>query len=43
MKTFLDFLHIMDFTGNQTVEGPNESISAALKGFKPHQAMNKGL
>jgi len=25
MKTFQDFLHIMDFNGNQTVQGPNES------------------
>jgi len=22
MKTFQDFLHIMDFNGNQTVQGP---------------------
>jgi len=34
MKTFQDFLHIMDFNGNQTVQGPNESLSAASKGFK---------
>jgi len=33
MKTFQDFLHIMDFNGNQTVQGPNESFSAASKGF----------
>jgi len=26
----LDFPHIMDFNGNQTVQGPNESFSAAL-------------
>jgi len=25
------------------VQGPNESFSAALKGFKQHQTMNKGL
>ncbi len=43
MKTFQDFLHIMDFNGNQTVQGPNESFSAASKGFKRHQTMNKGL
>jgi len=43
MKTFQDFLHIMDFNGNQTVQSPNESFSAALKGFKQHQTMNKGL
>jgi len=30
MKTFQDFLHLMDFIGNQTVQGPNESFSAAL-------------
>jgi len=43
MKTFQDFLHIMDFIGKQTVQGPNESFSAASKGFKRHQTMNKGL
>jgi len=43
MKTFQDFLHIIDFNGNQTVQGPNESFSAASKGFKRHQAMNGGL
>jgi len=43
MKTFQDCLHIMDFNGNQTVQGPNESFSAASKGFKQHQMMNKGL
>jgi len=37
------FLHIMDFNGNQPVQGPNESFSAASKGFKQHQMMNKGL
>jgi len=34
MKTFQDFLHILDFIGNQTVQGPNESFSAASKDFK---------
>jgi len=34
MKTFQDFLHIMDFIGNQTVQGPNESFGVASKGFK---------
>jgi len=34
---------LMDFNGNQTVQGPNESFIAALKGFKRHQTMNKGL
>jgi len=43
MKTFQYFLHIMHFNGNQTVQGPNDSFSAAAKGFKRHQTMNKGL
>jgi len=43
MKIFQDFLHIIDFNGNQTVQGPNESFSAASKDFKRHQTMNKGL
>jgi len=34
MKTFQDFLYIMDFIGEQTVQGPNESFIAASKGFK---------
>jgi len=34
----------MHFTGNQTVQGPNESFSAnCSKGFKRFQTMNKGL
>jgi len=33
----------MDFNGDQTVQGPNESFSAASKGFKQHHTMNKGL
>jgi len=34
----------MDITGNQTVNGPNESLSAnCSKGFKLFQTMNKGL
>jgi len=28
------FLHIMDFTGNQTVQGPKDSFSANCKLFK---------
>jgi len=40
MKTFQDFLHIMDVNGNQTVQGPNESVSADSKGFKRYQTMN---
>jgi len=36
----LFFLHIMDFIGNQTVQGPNESFSAASKSFKRHQTMS---
>jgi len=34
MKTFQDFLHIMHFTGNQTVQGPKDSFSANCKLFK---------
>jgi len=26
MKTFQDFLHIIDFIGNQTVQGPKDSF-----------------
>jgi len=34
----------MDFTGNQTVQGPKDSFSAnCSKGFKRLQTMNKGL
>jgi len=33
----------MDFNWNQTVQGPNESFSAASTGFIRHQMMNKGL
>jgi len=33
----------MDFNGNQMVQGPYESFSAASKGFKRHEMMNKGL
>jgi len=42
-KKFQDFLHIMNFIGNQTIQGPNDSFSAASKGFKRFQMMNKGL
>jgi len=38
-----DFLHLMHFIGNQTLQGPNESFSAASKGFKRHQTKNNGL
>jgi len=31
MKTFQDFLHIMDFNVNQTVQGPKDSVSAFSK------------
>jgi len=34
----------MDFIGNHTVQGSNESLSAnCSKGFKRHQTMNMGL
>jgi len=37
------FLHIMQFTDNKMVQGPNESFSTASKGFKQHQTIKKGL
>jgi len=33
MKTFQDFLHIMDFNGVQTVQGPNEFQCKLFKGL----------
>ncbi len=42
MKT-LNLLHIVQVNGLQTVEGQNYSLSAASKGYKPYQTMNKGL
>jgi len=42
MKTFQDFIHIMDFNGHQQFQGPNDSFSADSKGFKQFQTMNKG-
>jgi len=33
----------MDFNGPQPFQGPNDSFSAASKGFKRYQMMNKGL
>jgi len=33
MKTFQHFLHIMHFSGNQTVQGPKDSFSANCKLF----------
>jgi len=30
MKTFQDFLHIIDFNGNQTVQGPKDNFSARI-------------
>ncbi len=41
MKTF--YLHIVYFNGLQTVEGQNDSFSAASKGYKRYQMMNKAL
>ncbi len=38
-----NFLHIVSFNGLQTVEGQNYSFSAASKGYKLYQTMNKGL
>ncbi len=37
------FIHIVSFNGLQTVEGQNYSLSAASKGYKQYQTMNKGL
>ncbi len=37
------FIHIVSFNGLQTVEGQNYSLSAASKGCKRYQTMNKGL
>jgi len=41
MEIFQDFLYIMDFNGNQTVQRPNESFSAVSKGFKQHHQWRK--
>ncbi len=37
----MNYLHIVNFNGLQTVEGQNDSFSAASKGYKPYQTMNK--
>ncbi len=42
IKTFQD-LYPYSFNGLQTVEGQNDSFSAASKGYKRYQKMNKGL
>ncbi len=36
-------IHIVSFNGLQTVEGQNDSFSAASKGYKQYQTMSKGL
>ncbi len=43
MKTFQDLYHIVIFNGLQTVEGQNDSFSAASKSYKQYQTMNKCL
>ncbi len=43
MKTLQDLYHIVNFNGLQTVEGQNDSFSAASKGYKRYQTMNKDL
>ncbi len=44
MKTFIWIcIHIVSLNGLQTVEGQNDSFSAASKGYKWYQTMNKGL
>ncbi len=42
-KHSTNYLHIVFFNGLQTVEGQNYSFSAASKGYKWYQTMNKGL
>ncbi len=37
----MNYLHIVNFNGLQTVEGQNDSFSAASKVYKPYQTMNK--
>ncbi len=36
-------IYIVSFNGLQTVEGQNDSFSAASKGYKQYQTMSKGL
>ncbi len=43
MKTFQDLYHIVNFNGLQTVEGEKDRFSAASKGYKRYQTMNKSL
>ncbi len=44
MKTFQDFSpYTVYLNGLQTVEGQNDSLSAASNGYKRYQTMNKGL
>ncbi len=43
MKTFQDLYHIVSFNGLQTVEGQNDSFSAASEGYKRYQTMNNSL
>ncbi len=40
---FVILFSVVSFNGLQTVEGQNDSFSAASKGFKRYQTMNKGL
>ncbi len=42
MKTRI-CIHIVSVNGLQTIEGQNDSFSAASKGYKQYQTMNKGL
>ncbi len=42
MKTLQDSYHIVNFNGLQTVEGQNDSFSAASKDYKRYKTMNKG-
>ncbi len=43
MKTFQDFIHIVNFNGLIMVEGQNYSFRSASKGYKRYQTMNKVL
>ncbi len=43
MKTFQDLYHIVNFNGLQSVEGQNDSFSAASKGYTWYQTMNRSF
>jgi len=41
MKTFQDFLHIIDFIGNQTVQGPKDSFQEPVSKACLLESMSK--